>query len=62
MATRKVEAEVVRPFTGAKEGNRVFLPGDAFEGTEARVSELRDKGFLAGTVEDAEDDQKAEEG
>lgn len=42
-----VKAVVVSAFTGLKEDERVFMPGDAFEGTRARVSELRKAGFLS---------------
>lgn len=39
---------VVSAFTGLKEDGRVFYPGEVFEGTKARVSELRKAGYLAG--------------
>ena len=42
-----VKAVVVSAFTGLKEDERVFMPGDVFEGTGARVSELREAGFLS---------------
>ncbi len=42
-----VKAVVVSAFTGLKEDERVFMPGDVFEGTRARVSELRKAGFLS---------------
>lgn len=42
-----VKAVVISAFTGLKEDERVFMPGDVFEGTRARVSELRDAGFLS---------------
>ena len=42
-----VKAVVVSAFTGLKEDERVFMPGDVFEGTKARVSELRKAGYLA---------------
>lgn len=42
-----VKAVVVSAFTGLKEYERVFMPGDVFEGTRARVSELRKAGFLS---------------
>lgn len=42
-----VKAVVVSAFTGLKEDERVFYPGDVFEGTKARVSELRMAGYLA---------------
>lgn len=41
------KAVVVSAFTGLKEDERVFMPGDVFEGTRARVSELRKAGFLS---------------
>lgn len=40
------KAVVTRPFTGLKEGGRVFMPGEAFEGTRTRVAELVKRGFL----------------
>lgn len=43
-----VKAVVVSAFTGLKEDGRVFYPGEVFEGTKARVSELRRAGYLAG--------------
>lgn len=46
MATTE-KAVVVSAFTGLKEDERVFYPGDVFEGTKARVSELRKAGYLA---------------
>lgn len=42
-----VKAVVVSAFTGLEEDGRVFMPGDVFEGTRARVSELRKAGFLS---------------
>lgn len=42
-----VKAVVVSAFTGLKEDERVFMPGDVFEGTRARVSELRKAGLLS---------------
>lgn len=42
-----VKAVVVSAFTGLNEDERVFMPGDVFEGTRARVSELRKAGFLS---------------
>lgn len=45
---KTVTAEVIMPFTGLKEDNRIFFVGDTFTGTPRRVSELRSKGFLAG--------------
>lgn len=41
-----VRAVVARPFTGIREGDRVFYAGETFEGSTARVAELREKGFL----------------
>lgn len=41
------KAVVVSAFTGLKEDERIFMPGDVFEGTRARVSELRRAGYLA---------------
>ena len=41
------KAVVVSAFTGLKEDERVFMPGDVFEGTKPRVSELRKAGFLS---------------
>lgn len=41
------KAVVVSAFTGLKEDGRVFYPGEVFEGTKARVSELRSAGYLA---------------
>ena len=41
------KAVVVSAFTGLKEDGRVFYPGEVFEGTKARVSELRKSGYLA---------------
>lgn len=42
-----VKAVVVSAFTGLKENGRVFYPGDVFEGTKTRVSELRKAGYLS---------------
>lgn len=42
-----VKAVVISAFIGLKEDERVFMPGDVFEGTRARVSELRKAGFLS---------------
>lgn len=41
------KAVVVSAFTGLKEDGRVFYPGEVFEGTKARVAELRKAGYLA---------------
>ena len=41
------KAVVVSAFTGLKEDGRVFYPGDIFEGSKTRVSELRKAGYLA---------------
>lgn len=41
------KAVVVSAFTGLKEDGRVFYPGDIFDGSKARVSELRKAGYLA---------------
>lgn len=41
------KAVVVSAFTGINEDERVFYPGEVFEGTKARVSELRRAGYLA---------------
>lgn len=41
------KAVVVSAFTGLKENGRVFYPEEVFEGTKARVSELRSAGYLA---------------
>lgn len=40
------KAVVVSAFTGLKEDGRVFYPGEVFEGTKERVSELRSAGYL----------------
>lgn len=42
-----VKAVVISAFTGIKEDERVFMPGDVFEGTKSRVLELRRAGFLS---------------
>ena len=42
-----VKAVVIAAFTGIKEDERVFYPGDVFEGTKSRVLELRRAGFLS---------------
>ena len=41
------KAVVVSAFTGLKEDGRVFCPGDIFDGSKARVAELRKAGYLA---------------
>nr|DAE55160.1 MAG TPA: hypothetical protein [Caudoviricetes sp.] len=41
------KAVVISAFTGLKEDERVFMPGDVFEGTKTRVSELRKGGYLS---------------
>ena len=41
------KAVVVSAFTGLKENGRVFYPGDIFDGSKARVAELRKAGYLA---------------
>lgn|GEM_PF-5031386 len=41
------KAVVVSAFTGLKEDGRVFYPGDIFDGSKARVAELRKAGYLA---------------
>lgn len=41
------KAVVVSAFTDLKDDDRVFYPGDLFEGTNARVSELRRAGYLS---------------
>lgn len=40
-------AVVIAAFTGLKEDERVFCPGDVFEGSAARVRELRKAGYLS---------------
>ena len=46
MATT-AKAVVISAFTWIKEDERVFMPGDVFEGTKSRVLELRRAGFLS---------------
>ncbi len=56
-AAKTTKAVVARPFTGVKERNRVFMPGDTFEGSATRVSELRAQGLLS---EDAPEEPTAD--
>jgi len=46
-ATTTTRAVVLKPFTGLEENERVFMPGEVFEGTRDRVSRLRALGFLS---------------
>lgn len=42
------KAVVISAFTDLRDGERVYRPGEEFEGTKARVSELRKAGYLGG--------------
>lgn len=41
------KAVVTSAFTDLKDGERVYRPGEEFEGTKARVSELCKAGYLS---------------
>lgn len=41
------KAVVVSAFTDLKDDERVYYPDDLFEDTRARVSELREAGYLS---------------
>lgn len=60
MAEKTYERRVLKPFKGKKEKNKVFVKGDRFKGTQARVNELSEKGFVSGKEIKTMKDKQAE--